>query len=251
MRKRLLCATLTAAALVSSSSAGDAQPVDLQLVLAIDSSSSVSMDEYYLQLEGYAAAFSHPDLLRAIRSGSQQAIAVSLVEWSGDESQVINFPWRRLDSEASLVQFASELEVAPRLVVGGETAIGEAIDFAAALFERSGFEGGRRVIDISGDGTNNRGRSVAAARDRAVANGITVNGLAILAEEPALDVYYRTFVIGGDGAFVIAARDYSDFAEAILKKLVREIINIAAAETPSQSPVPDGTSLSRKTSHGN
>lgn len=206
-----------------------ASEVDLQLVLAVDSSSSVSMDEYYLQLEGYAAAFRHPDLLKAVRSGPRQAIAVALFEWSGVGQQRINFPWRRLGDAASLEAFAAELAVAPRLVLGGETAVGDAIDFALDLLDSSDFGGGRRVIDVSGDGVSNRGRLPSAARDDAVFRGVTVNGLAVLNEEPEVEAFYSAFVIGGPGAFVLAARDYTDFAEAIVKKLVREITTIAAA----------------------
>jgi hypothetical protein len=206
-----------------------ASEVDLQLVLAVDSSSSVSMDEYYLQLEGYAAAFRHPDLLKAVRSGPRQAIAVALFEWSGVGQQKVNFPWRRLDDAASLEAFAAELAVAPRLVLGGETAVGDAIDFALDLLDSSAFGGGRRVIDVSGDGVSNRGRLPSAARDDAVFRGVTVNGLAVLNEEPEVEAFYSAFVIGGPGAFVLAARDYTDFAEAIVKKLVREITTIAAA----------------------
>ncbi len=206
-----------------------AQPVDVRLVLAVDSSSSVSIDEFYLQLEGYAAAFSHPNLLAAIRSGPNRAIAVTLFEWSGEREQRVNYPWRRLDDAESLDRFARQLALAPRLVVGGETAIGAAIEFARARFENSDFAEGRAVIDISGDGTSNRGIAVETARDRAVAAGITINGLAILNEEPDLDDYYRRAVVGGSGAFVLSARDYADFAEAILRKLVREISNIADA----------------------
>jgi Protein of unknown function (DUF1194) len=203
--------------------------VDVQLVLAIDSSSSVTMDEFYLQLEGYAAAFRHPDLLKAIQSGPERAVAVALFEWSSGRQQVVNFPWRVLRDEAGLIAFADELAVAPRLVIGGETAIGDAIDFAVQLFQVSNAAGGRLVVDISGDGVSNRGRDVGAARDDALVQGITINGVAILNEEPSLDAYYKAFVIGGTGSFALAARDYQDFQEVIVKKLVREITTIAAA----------------------
>lgn len=209
--------------------AQEAQRVDVQLVLAIDSSSSVTMDEYYLQLEGYSAAFRHPDLLKAIQSGPEGAVAVALFEWSSGRQQVINLPWRVLRDETSLAAFADELAVAPRLVIGGETAIGDAIDFAVQLFQVSTATGGRLVIDISGDGVSNRGRDVSAARDDALVQGITINAVAILNEEPSLDTYYKAFVIGGTGSFALAARDYSDFQEVIVRKLVREISTIAAA----------------------
>lgn len=203
--------------------------VDVQLVLAIDSSTSVDMDEFYLQLEGYAAAFRHPDLLKAIQSGPQKAIAVALFEWSDPDQQVVNFPWRVLRDEADLAAFAEELMVAPRLVIGGQTAIGNAIDYAVALFLASGVEGGRRVIDMSGDGASNRGRDVRVARDNAVFLGITINGVAILNEEPDLVTYYQRFVVGGVGAFALPAKDYRDFQDVIVKKLVREITTIATA----------------------
>lgn len=205
----------------------DAADVDLQLVLAVDSSSSVSMDEYYLQLDGYAAAFRHPDLLRAIKSGNRKAVAVTMFEWSGAKQQQLGFEWRVLDDAASLEKFAAELQNAPRLVIGGETAIGDAIDYAVALLDRGAQSGGRQVIDISGDGASNQGRPVTKARDDALFRGIVINGLAVLNEEPDVDDFYRRFVVGGSGAFVIAAHDYTDFSEAILKKLVREITTVA------------------------
>jgi hypothetical protein len=227
MRRLALLLTLLFATLVSARAY--AASVDLRLVLAVDSSSSVDMDEYYLQLEGYAAAFRHPDLLKAIASGTHKAIAVTLFEWSGIGQQTVNFPWRRLGDGASVEAFAAELATAPRLILGGETAIGEAIDFAVALFDQGDFEGGRRVIDVSGDGVSNRGRPVAAARDDAVFQGMTINGLAVLNEEPAVEAHYARFVVGGTGAFVVAARDYTDFADVILKKLIREITTVAEA----------------------
>jgi hypothetical protein len=224
--RRLLLSATTLILLGSANARAD--QTDLQLVLAIDSSSSVSMDEYYLQLEGYAAAFRHPELLKAIQSGQQRAIAVAMFEWSGPQQQQMSFEWRKLDDAATLERFAAELETAPRLVIGGETAIGSAIDFAVELFDRT-FAGGRQVIDISGDGSSNQGRSVIAARDDALFRGVAINGLAVLNEEPEVEEFYRRFVIGGPGAFVIGARDYTDFADAILKKLVREITTLAAA----------------------
>lgn len=216
-------------ALCGPARADDAPPVDVQLVLAIDSSSSVTMDEYYLQLEGYSAAFKHPDLLKAIQSGPQRAVAVMLFEWSSPGQQVVNFPWRILSDEASVMAFADELAVAPRLVIGGETAIGDAIVYGMKLFDSRAGQGGRRVIDISGDGVSNRGSDVVTARDAAVFAGITINGVAILNEEPNLDTYYKAFVVGGNGSFALAARDYGDFQDVIVKKLVREVTTIAAA----------------------
>lgn len=202
-------------------------PVDLQLVLALDSSSSVDIDEFYLQAEGYAAAFRHPQLHEALRSGPHQAIAVTVIEWSSVDRQQVNLDWRVIRNQAEAAAFAEELALTPRLVVGGETAIGDALAFALTRFDPPEIAGGRRVIDVSGDGPSNRGRPLEEVRDEARLVGITVNGLAILNEVPWLDQYYREAVIVGSGAFVLSARDYRDFKDAILRKLVREISVIA------------------------
>lgn len=223
-----LCSLMTPP-LTTRAARADDSAVDVQLVLAVDSSSSVSIDEYYVQLEGYAAAFRHPDLLAAIKAGPNGAVAVTLIEWSDAAHQVVNFPWRLLATAADLQSFADELALAPRLVAGGETAIGEAIAFALAQFEIVDFVAARRVIDVSGDGASNRGRRPDDARDDALQRGIVINGLAILNEEPELDDFYRRFVIGGVGSFVLTARDYTDFADAILRKLLREVQLVADA----------------------
>jgi Protein of unknown function (DUF1194) len=226
---RLLAPLLAMFAALAATPALAGEPVDLQLVLGVDSSSSVTIDEYYLQLDGYAAAFRNPDLLKAIQSGPGKAIAVMLFEWSSDGRREVNLVWRRLDDAASLERMANDLQNAPRLVLGGQTAIGDAIDFALQQFAVSGYDDGRRVIDISGDGASNRGRPVTEARDDAVFQGTTINGLAVLHEEPHLDEFYERYVIGGPGAFVVSAHDYTDFADAILKKLVHEITTVAQA----------------------
>lgn len=197
--------------------------VDLNLVLAIDSSSSVTMDEYYLQLEGYARAFAHPELWAAIRSGPQGAIGVALFEWSGPKQQVLNFEWRVLDSEDALQRFAGELALAPRFVIGGETAIGDALLFSLALLEQAPARAAREVVDVSGDGPSNRGIPLAAARRELLDRGIVINGLAVVNDIPELGQYYESVVIGGSGSFALIARDYADFQEVILRKLVREI----------------------------
>jgi hypothetical protein len=227
--RALLVAVACLVATLSTARAKAEEPgdVDLQLVLALDSSSSVNMDEFYLQAEGYAAAFRHPQLHQALRSGPHQAIAVMVMEWSSANRQQVNFAWRVIHNEAEAASFAEELEAAPRLVTGGETAIGDAIAFALTQLDPPGISGGRRVIDISGDGPSNRGRPLDQVRDEARFLGVTINGLAILNEVPWLDLYYQTDVVTGPGAFVLSARDYSDFKEAILRKLVREITVIA------------------------
>jgi len=200
-----------------------AREVDLQLALAIDSSSSVTMDEYYLQLEGYARAFANPALWEAIASLPIGRIAVALFEWSGPRQHVVNFDWRILDSEAAVKSFAQELALAPRLVIGGETAIGDALLFAVTLLEQAPGPASRQVVDISGDGASNRGSPVRDARSMVLARGATINGLAVVNEEPDLAAYYRDQIIGGAGSFVMLARDYDDFRDIILRKLLREI----------------------------
>jgi hypothetical protein len=202
---------------------GRAAEVDLQLVLAVDVSGSVSQQRFELQRQGYADAFRDPRVLAAVLSGPHQAIAATLVQWTGPALQIVALPWRRLHDRASLERFAGEIAQMPRLLYGGGTSISGAIDAGVGLLGASPYKGARRVIDISGDGANNRGRPVTAARDEAVAGGVVINGLPILALEPDLDAYYEQSVIGGPGAFVIAAKDYDSFGQAILRKLITEI----------------------------
>ena len=197
--------------------------VDLQLVLAVDVSGSVNQSRFELQRDGYVAAFRSTRVLETIRSGPHQAIAVTMVQWTGPALQVHAVPWMRIADSPSAEAFAMAVDQAPRRLFGGGTSISGAIDYAVPLFEESPFRAHRRVIDVSGDGSNNRGRLVNLARDDAVAADIGINGLPILALEPDLDRYYEQNVIGGTGAFVIAARDYEAFADAILKKLITEI----------------------------
>lgn len=226
--RRMIAAVVIAFAAIVSARAED-RPVDVALVLAIDSSSSVTMDDFYLQLEGYAAAFADPQLWHAISAGAEGAIAVALFEWSGSAQQVLNFDWRILDSEDALRRFAEELALAPRLVLGGETALGDALLYAATLLSGAPAQARRQVIDVSGDGAANRGTAPAAARARIVARDITINGLAIVSQEPDLEDYYAREVIGGAGSFVLSALDYEDFRGVIRRKLLRELGPVAAA----------------------
>ena len=197
--------------------------VDLQLVLAVDASGSVSHQRFELQKQGYVGAFRHPRVLQAILSGLNQSIAVTMVQWTGPALQVITAKWTLINDTVSIRAFADAIETAPRQLYGGGTSISGAIDTGVALVNDSPFKAARRIIDISGDGHNNRGRPVTRARDEAVAARIGINGLPILALDPTLDQYYEENVIGGPGAFVVAAKDYETFAEAILKKLITEI----------------------------
>ena len=197
--------------------------VDLQLVLAVDASGSVDQRRFELQQQGYAAAFRDPRVLRAIQSGAMQAIAVTMVQWTGPALQLPVLPWTLIKDATTAHAFAAAITATPRQLFSGGTSISGVIDYAVPLMLESQLQGTRRVIDISGDGSNNRGRSAASARDDAVRAGIVINGLPILALEPGLDRYFSHHVIGGPGAFVIAAKSYETFADAILKKLIREM----------------------------
>ena len=216
---------LVAAAGAPAAAQTAATAVDLQLVLAVDVSGSVNQVRFELQRDGYVAAFRHSHVLAAIRSGPAGAIAVTVTQWTGPALQFQVVPWTRISDAASAEDFAAAIERAPRQLFGGGTSISGAIDHAMSLWRGSPFPASRRVIDVSGDGANNRGRPAAQARDEAVAAGVGINGLPILALEPDLDSYFRENVIGGPGAFVIAAKDFETFGEAILKKLIAEIAN--------------------------
>jgi hypothetical protein len=209
--------------------------VDLQLVLAVDVSGSVSDERFKLQQQGYAQAFRNWRVLEAIRSGAAQAIAVTMTQWTGPAQQAQVVPWMVITDEASMLAVAEAIEHTTRQLYGGGTSISGAIDHAMALFPESGTKGGRQVVDVSGDGANNRGRPAADARDDAVREGATVNGLPILALEPGLDRYYIDNVIGGPNAFAIAAETYEAFAEAVLKKLITEIAGVEALREAGQS----------------
>jgi hypothetical protein len=210
------------------------QAVDLALVLASDVSRSVGEDEFKLQREGYARAFTHPLVLKAIQAGEHRAIAVTFVEWSGAYDQKIVVDWTVIRDGESGAVFASQILTQPRSFAG-LTAIGAAINFAIDRFGDGNFTAARKVIDISGDGTSNAGDPVTAARDAALDHGITINGLAILNLHPnpgylahtqppgGLPNYYRQNVIGGPGAFLVEIEDFKSFGEAIVKKLIGEI----------------------------
>jgi hypothetical protein len=197
--------------------------VDLHLILAVDASGSVDYTRFELQRRGYVAAFRNPQVLQAIRGGENQSIAVAMFQWTGPFLQAQIVPWTLVKDQASANTVAALIETTPRRIFGGGTSISAAIDYAVKWFPQSSFKGERRVIDISGDGSNNGGRSVTRARDEAVAADVIINGLPILAWEPYLDQYYKENVIGGPGAFMIVAREFDTFADAILKKMIIEI----------------------------
>jgi hypothetical protein len=197
--------------------------VALQLVLAVDASGSVDNRRFELQKQGYAAACRNPQVLRSIQSLMTGSIAVTMMQWTGPRLHVQVVDWMLVKDQASAEALAAAIETGPRQLFGGGTSISGAIDYSRLLLTQSPFRGTRRTIDISGDGANNSGRPATLARDEAVRDGIGINGLPILSLEPYLDKYYADNVIGGPGAFMIPARDYDTFADAILKKLITEI----------------------------
>jgi hypothetical protein len=202
--------------------------VDLNLALAVDASGSVNQVRFELQKQGYASAFADRQVLAAIRSGPRAAIGVTMYQWTGPGMQAPVILWSRISDEASFDRLSRAVANAPRVLFSGGTSLSGAIDFGVETLSKSPFKGGRRVIDISGDGANNRGRSALQARDAAVDAGININGLPILELEPDLAEYYRDNVVGGPGAFVVAAATFEDFAGAIRRKLILEIAGAGA-----------------------
>jgi len=252
-----LLATAIAAPLASSAPAS-APTVDLELVLATDNSQSIDRGEAQLQRAGVAAAFKHPDVVRAIQSGSLGRIAVAYLDWSSAPLTKLTLDWRIISDKASADAFAEALLKAPP-AYGEGTAIGESLLLAARLIETNAFVGTQRSIDIAGDGPNNRGPAVYEIRDEIVAQGITINGLPVVSTGEygtgdwgiyygELENYYVNCVIGGPRSFAIPAKGFEEFAAAIRRKLVLEIsdagparsplVKIAAAPNESASPNP-------------
>jgi len=197
--------------------------VDLVLVLALDVSSSVDAQEFDVQKSGLAKAFRHASVIDAIGRGHFKRIAVVAVQWAGYEQQRIMIPWTIIGNEAAARAFSDRLNAMPRAYPDGATHLSGVIQFSTRLALAAPFKALRRVVDISGDGVDNISGPPTSARDAAVGDGITINGLAIANEETNLLKYYRTYVIGGPSAFVLEARDYKAYPQAILQKLVREI----------------------------
>ncbi len=208
--------------------------VDVELVLAVDISYSMDFDELKLQRDGYVEAVASTEFLNALKQGMHGKIAVTLVEWAGVSDQRIVVPWRLIDGPDSARAVAAEMAAAP-VRRAFRTSISGALLFSAPLFDGNGFTGIRRVIDVSGDGTNNQGPIVNLTRDEVIAKGITINGLPIMLKEPQpgsvdlkeLDIYYEDCVIGGPGAFVVPIRERERFKEAIRTKLVLDIADRA------------------------
>jgi hypothetical protein len=226
--------------------AGAAQPVDLELVLAVDVSSSIDAEEAQLQLNGYVAALGHPEVIRAIEGGLLGRIALMYYEWAGDEHLNVIAPWTLIDGAESMRRFAQKIAAAP-VHTAPRTSIANAIEFALPQFRGNAYEGTRQVIDISGDGPNNGRTEILEARGKAIADGVTINGLPIVNGRgdpevylplPNVDLYYRDCVIGGPGAFLVVANSFKEFGLAIRRKLITEIAGMPPA--PAMAAVDGG-----------
>jgi len=215
-----------------------AERVDLLLILAADVSGSMDDSKFDLQRSGYAAAFSNPRVIEAIRAGPNGRIAIAFIEWSGILQQKIVIDWTVISNDETARRFGARIMEAPRAFDKNSTSISAGIDFAMAQLDQAPYEARRRVIDVSGDGDNNTGRDVTAARDEAVTKGVTINGLVILSQTQTssnhahtnplggLADYYRDNVIGGPGAFVMVADNFNSFGNALVKKLIAEIVQV-------------------------
>ena len=238
---RCTFAALTLLALLAVGRDARAQNTDLLLVLAADVSRSIDEGEFELQRKGYAAALSDPRVLAAIRGGTNGTIAICFVEWSGAGEQTVVVDWTVIRDDEDAGGLSATILAAPRSFMG-RTSISGAIDFAMERFAAAKPHSNRRIIDVSGDGTNNSGRLVTEARDQALAEGVTINGLAIVNDKPnpgyafhtqppgGLPEWYRQNVIGGPGAFLRVVEDFRSFAVAMTNKLVSEIVALLPEE---------------------
>jgi hypothetical protein len=238
-------AALMLLALLTFGGEARGQTTDLLLVLAADVSRSIDEGEFELQRKGYAAALSDPRVLAAIRGGSNGTAAICFVEWSGAGEQMVVVDWTVIRDDEDAGGLSASILAAPRSFMG-RTSISGAIDFAMERFAAAKPRSNRRIIDISGDGTNNSGRLVTEARDQAVAEGVTINGLAIVNDKPnpgyafhtqppgGLPEWYRQNVIGGPGAFLRVVEDFRSFADAMTNKLVSEIVFQAREERSAE-----------------
>jgi hypothetical protein len=229
---------------IQAPTARAAERVDLLLVFAVDVSRSIDAAKFQLQREGYVAAINNPRVIEAIRSGGNGRIAVCFVEWSGVTSQKLVIGWTAISDAESARRFSDGIVEAPRSFAD-RTSISAGIDYAMQQLDGAPYESVRRTIDVSGDGTNNSGRDVTAARDEALARGVTINGLVILSDAPlawnpehtnppgGLAEYYKRNVIGGPGSFVLVAQNFDSFGQAIINKLIAEI---AQGREPEHAP---------------
>ncbi len=229
-----LAALLALACGPAAAQSDPAAEVDAEIVLAVDVSRSMDLDEFAVQRNGYIAALRHPDLMRAITAGRLGRVAVAYFEWSGEARDGTLIPWRVIDGPSAAAGLADEIEAMP-IIRGRGTSISNALHFGAALIDNGSVEGTRRIIDVSGDGANNFGPPVTGARDETLGRGITINGLPIVASlgtMPDLDLYYQDCVVGGEGSFVLVARTSDELARTIRRKLILEISGLVPAPEP-------------------
>ena len=197
---------------------------ELELILAVDVSGSINRDEYALQMRGLADAFRASDIIHLIESTSRKGdVFMTVVQWSGQPHQAQIVPWTKLFDKKTVLEFAAAIDASPRAFLNYSTAIGDALAFSRAMFAIRPQKCRRRVIDVSGDGPSNEGSPVANIRATLIYEGVTINGLVVLGDEPSLGPYYRKEVIGGNGAFMITANTFEDYPDAIRRKLLREI----------------------------
>jgi Mg-chelatase subunit ChlD len=217
-------ATCIAASLAwSAVAAPQERDVDLALVLAVDCSFSVDSEEFRLQMQGIGQALQEPEVLKAIRNGPKQRIAIVVFQWSDNENQRVVVPWSIIENENSALKVGRELENMPRRLAEGGTSITNALMFAEELYSNAP-PATRHVVDVSTDGRNNIGPPLPPTRNRMVAAGITINALVILNEFPTLDVYAESQIAGGPGNFVMSAKNYDDYGAAMMRKLIKEIV---------------------------
>lgn len=199
----------------------------VELVLALDSSASVDRQEFALQLKGLSEAFSDPDVLKAVEDLKPFGAVVAVIQWGDPGETRVVLPFTELHSARDAKAFGFRIGLIPRWMRASSTSIATALDDSRALIQSNGYDGQRRVIDVSGDGPDNGGLDLEAARQRAKAAGIVVNGLPIMADIPDLDVYYRDHVIVGQDSFIEPARDFEDYVRAIKEKLLVELRPLA------------------------
>jgi hypothetical protein len=199
------------------------EPADLALIIALDGSASVDLAEFDLMTRGLAWALRQPDVIAGLTGGPARASLCAVLLWSGVGARDVVVGWTRIATVAAAEAFADAVENAPRAIRAGGTAIGEALVGCLELLGALPAPARRHVIDVAGDGGSNEGRAPGPIRDRLTAVGVTINGLCVLDEEPDLLDYYRSYVIGGSGAFALACATYADFAEAMRAKLAREV----------------------------
>lgn len=245
---RVACAGLLALTLGGSLAVQAAEPVDVELVLAVDVSLSMSPNELEIQRAGYAAALTDDSVIQAIQSGAHGKIAVTYFEWAGTTSQTMIVPWTVIASKADAQKIAKQLTANPPNSAR-RTSISAALEYGADLFAESGFSAPKRVIDISGDGPNNQGAPIVETREELLKQGITINGLPLMTngglnsayDVEDLDRYYEKCVIGGPGAFMVPVNDWSQFPDAIRRKLVLELAANPVVAIPVQWTSEQGT----------